>query len=300
MFAFPLDQMSGGIFYEHSHRMIASFVGFLTVIMVIWLWKREDRRWVRNLGLAALGTVVAQGILGGLTVLFLLPTAISVSHATLAQTFFCIIVSLSIVTSPWWHAQRPSLRPSTKGRSIVQLSLLTTVAVYIQLILGALMRHTQSGLAVPDFPLAYGQFFPSLTADALAQYNQQLLHSDLRVAADDPITSAQILIHMLHRMWAIVVTVMATWTSIHLLKLSALSKRMPWFAYVLMGIVTIQLILGSLTILSLKAVDITTAHVAMGAFLLASCVLLSLHAIKLYGLRERKATVSFSAREVTV
>ncbi|MBI3765085.1 MAG: COX15/CtaA family protein [Ignavibacteriales bacterium] len=300
MFAFPLDQMAGGILYEHSHRMIASFVGFLTVIMAIWLWKREDSRWVRYLGVAALGAVVAQGVLGGLTVLFLLPTAISVSHATLAQTFFSIIVSLALITSRWWHTEQPLLRPSTKGISLIQLSLMTTIVVYIQLVFGALMRHTQSGLAVPDFPLAYGQLFPSLAPNAVAQYNQQLIHSDLRLVADDPITSTQILIHMLHRLWAVVVSGMVIWTSVRLLKLSSMSKRISRFAYLLLATIIVQLTLGAMTVLSLKAVDITTAHVATGAFLLASCVLVSLHAIKLYGFKKRKAVVSFSAQEVTV
>ncbi|HZY10222.1 MAG TPA: COX15/CtaA family protein, partial [Bacteroidota bacterium] len=79
MFFFPLGDMVGGIFYEHSHRMIASFVGFLTVILAIWIWRKDDRPWMRGLGIVALGTVIAQGVLGGLTVLFLLPTPISVS-----------------------------------------------------------------------------------------------------------------------------------------------------------------------------------------------------------------------------
>src|SRR4029078_11155680 len=89
MYTFPISKWVGGIFYEHSHRLVASFVGFLTVILAAWAWLTERRHWVRNLAVAALGTVIAQGVLGGLTVLFLLPTAISMAHACLAQTFFC-------------------------------------------------------------------------------------------------------------------------------------------------------------------------------------------------------------------
>src|SRR4249919_383372 len=77
MYTFPLSKWVGGIFYEHSHRLVASFVGFLTVILAAWAWLTEKRRWVRNLAVAALGAVIAQGVLGGLTVLLLLPTAIS-------------------------------------------------------------------------------------------------------------------------------------------------------------------------------------------------------------------------------
>src|SRR5689334_12387418 len=88
VFSFPLRHMVGGIFYEHGHRLIASTVGFLTIILAIWIWRAEPRRWVRALGFAALGAVVLQGVLGGITVLFFLPTAISTAHAGLAQIFF--------------------------------------------------------------------------------------------------------------------------------------------------------------------------------------------------------------------
>ena len=154
MFAFPLSDMVGGIFYEHLHRMIASVVGFLTVILAIWLWLKEDRKWVRMLGVAAVGAVVAQGVLGGLTVLFLLPTWISTLHATLAQTFFVIVSSIALFTTKWWRNDQPLLKEQTSGISLTRLTLFTTGAIYIQLILGALMRHSNAGLAVPDFPLA--------------------------------------------------------------------------------------------------------------------------------------------------
>src|SRR4029079_11442025 len=93
MFAFPVSKWVGGIFYEHSHRLLASFVGFLTIVLTVWTWMKESRKWVRWLAAAALATVIMQGILGGLTVKFLLPTPISTAHACLAQTFFCLIIS---------------------------------------------------------------------------------------------------------------------------------------------------------------------------------------------------------------
>src|SRR5216684_9386364 len=83
--------MVGGIRYEHSHRLIASFVGLLTIVLAVWLWLREPRHWVRRLGLVALGAVIAQGVLGGLTVWFFLPVPISVAHASLAQLFFSTV-----------------------------------------------------------------------------------------------------------------------------------------------------------------------------------------------------------------
>src|SRR3954467_15627255 len=103
MFTFPLSKWVGGIRYEHSHRLIASTVGFLTVILAIWTWRVEPRAWVRKLGFAALGAVILQGVLGGITVLLFLPPAVSIGHAGLAQIFFCITLSLALVTSRGWR-----------------------------------------------------------------------------------------------------------------------------------------------------------------------------------------------------
>jgi cytochrome c oxidase assembly protein subunit 15 len=92
MFSFPLSNMVGGIFYEHGHRLIASTVGFLTIGLVVFLWRADPRRWMVRLGLVALTAVILQGVLGGLTVLYFLPAPISIGHAALAQIFFCLIV----------------------------------------------------------------------------------------------------------------------------------------------------------------------------------------------------------------
>ena len=97
----------GGIRYEHTHRLIASTVGFLTIILALWTWRVEPRAWVRRLAFAALGAVILQGMLGGLTVLLLLPPAVSIGHAALAQLFFCITITLAVVTSPSWNALSP-------------------------------------------------------------------------------------------------------------------------------------------------------------------------------------------------
>ena len=102
MFTFPPSKWVGGIFYEHGHRLIASTVGFLTIVLAAWLWVEDPRRWMKWLGVSALGAVVAQGVLGGLTVLFFLPAAISTAHAGLAEVFFCLVVSIALFTSPGW------------------------------------------------------------------------------------------------------------------------------------------------------------------------------------------------------
>ena len=144
-----MPPMIGGVFYEHGHRMIASFVGLLTIVLAAWLWKAETRGWVKKLGLAALGAVIAQGVLGGLTVIFLLPVAISVSHACLAQVFFCMIVSLAWFTSPSWQRQHEGLGPrlpDAGAPSLRALSLTANAAVFVQLMMGAALRHKGFGI----------------------------------------------------------------------------------------------------------------------------------------------------------
>ncbi len=299
MFSYPVDQMVGGIFYEHSLRMIASVVGFLTVILALWLWRREERKWVRVLGFSALGLVVMQGLLGGLTVLFLLPAWISVSHATMAQTFFSVLVSLSLVTSRWWHNETVAPAPSA-DRTAVRLAGFTVIAIYLQLILGAIMRHTDAGLAVPDLPLAYGQLFPSLDPAALARYNQQLIDMNLRLAADGAITPAQIVAHMAHRLWALVVAAGTVATAVAFYRRRHVASRFGVLAAALLAVLVLQVTLGVLTVLSAKAVEITTAHVATGAALLATALLSALHAARLYGLRAAgKRAPVITMREAT-
>src|SRR5215831_2335791 len=99
-------RMVGNLFWEHGHRMVATSVGLLTIGLNIYLFKSEPRQWVRRLGLIALVLVIAQGLLGGLTVKLMLPLAVSAAHATLAQIFFCTVVSLAVFTSPSWFAKR--------------------------------------------------------------------------------------------------------------------------------------------------------------------------------------------------
>lgn len=144
--SFRMPRMVGGVLYEHGHRMIAGTVGLLTIVLAMWLWLKEPRRWVRWLGAIAVLAVIAQAVLGGITVLFYLPVAISVSHATLAQLFFCITVSLALFTTADWRwdeARRED--PSTP--SLRQLTTATTAATLLQLVLGAAFRHSGVGIA---------------------------------------------------------------------------------------------------------------------------------------------------------
>jgi heme a synthase len=134
-------KMVGNLFWEHGHRMVATTVGMLTIVLTIWIVMKEKRSWVRKLGVFALLAVIAQGLLGGLTVKLMLPLAVSTAHATLAQLFFCTTVSLAVFTSRSWMEARPI--PEVKGSlSLNYLCSTALVTIFLQLILGATLRHS--------------------------------------------------------------------------------------------------------------------------------------------------------------
>lgn len=139
-----MPAMEGGIFYEHGHRMIATTVGFFTIISMVWLWRTEKRQWLRWLGVIALVAVITQGVLGSLTVLMLLPWWISTLHATLAQLFFSTTVAIALFTSRWWQDE-PDYTPQLPEAPILSLSLAAPVCVVLQLALGAAARHKAIG-----------------------------------------------------------------------------------------------------------------------------------------------------------
>src|SRR5437870_5668698 len=236
-----MPPMVGGVFYEHTHRMVASLVGFLTLVLAVWTARTEARPGVRRLAWAALAAVVAQGVLGGLTVIFLLPTPVSVAHACLAQTFFCIVIALAYSTSREWLAAPADV---VDGGGVRGAALAAAVVVYLQLLIGAVMRHIGAGLAIPDFPLAFGRLVP-------------------------PVASVPILVHFAHRGGALVVLVAVA----HLF-LRARRAGDPRFvrpASALLGLVLFQIALGGATVLTTKAVTPTTLHVATGAAILGGC-----------------------------
>ena len=151
MFTFPYSKWVGGIVYEHGHRLIATTVGLLTILMVVAYWRAESRRWVKRLTLVALGAIVAQGLLGGVTVLTKLPPVVSSAHAGLAEVFFALTVSLALFTSPSWARAYAASAPapgSTQAlaadRGLRQLSVLAIAVVYLQILLGAVMRCCHS------------------------------------------------------------------------------------------------------------------------------------------------------------
>ena len=140
-----MPQMTGGVFFEHGHRMIATAVGFMTIILAIWIARVENRNWMKKLGFVALGAVIFQGLLGGLTVKLLLPPAVSVSHACLAQLFFSMTVAIVIFTSKEW-LQGPEVVEDHGWPSLRSLAIMTPVMVLIQIALGAAFRHRAIGV----------------------------------------------------------------------------------------------------------------------------------------------------------
>ena len=249
MFTFPLDKMVGGIRYEHGHRLIASSVGMLTIVLAVWLWFAEGRGWLRRLGVAALTAVCAQGLLGGLTVLFFLPAPISIAHAGLAQIFFCLTVSITLFTSRSW--QTMGLPSPTDDVRLRMVAATSTAAIYLQILVGATMRHTEAGLAIPDFPLVFGGLFP-------------------------PEWTTGILVHYAHRVGALIVACAIFATAGHIWYHHRSTGELMRPALLAVLLVLVQIALGGLTVLSRRAVSVNTAHVVTGALLLATSLVITL------------------------
>ena len=261
MFSFPLSEMVGGVFYEHGHRLIASTVGGLTILLAVWIWGVDPRRWVKRLAFIALAAVVVQGILGGITVLYFLPAPVSISHAGLAQIFFCLVVSLALFTSPGWlrryqdaYSNGGERAPTPRDDAVLQhTATATTLIIYAQVLIGATMRHTGAGLAIPDFPLAFGRLMP-------AEWNQAIS------------------IHFAHRVGALVTLVAILATSRHVWIHHQMRQELTHPALLMVVLVGAQIALGGWTVLSGKAMAVNTAHVATGALVLVTSLVVALRA----------------------
>ena len=236
---YKIPKLVGGVKFEHTHRMIAQGAGLLTIILAVWTWRVEKRRWMRFLGLASLGTVIAQGILGGLTVLFYLPPAVSSAHAVLAQTFFCIAVAMALFTGRKWVEEQPRVEFDQRRPSLFTLTLLSIFVLYVQLLLGAMFRH--HGMS----------WWP----------------------------------HVVH---AVVVSFVLAWTSVRALTIYPHIDAVRRPAITMLSLVIAQLCLGFTAFLTrvawgrdalqpeLPMVVSTVTHVAVGALLLATAVILAI------------------------
>ena len=236
---YKIPHMVGGVRFEHTHRMIAQVAGLLTIILAIWTWRTDKRRWMKYLGIGALGTVIAQGVLGGLTVLFYLPPVVSSAHAALAQTFFCLTVVVAVFTGPGWVEEVPQVEADQRHPSLITLSLLSIFVLYVQLILGAMFRHR--GMS----------WWP-------------------------------------HALNAPLVALVLTWTAVRALSVYSRIDAVRRPAIALLGLLIAQLCLGFLAFMTRIAwgrdavqpefsmVVSTAAHVAVGALLLATAVILAI------------------------
>jgi len=240
MFSFPASKWVGNIFYEHGHRLIASVVGMLTVVLAVWLVRAEPRRWVRRLGIAAVAGVIAQGVLGGLTVKLMLPPSVSIAHACLAEAFFCVTVALAVVTSEKWR--QSTLSGEVSDAWVVRrLTLGSTLVVYAQIILGAAIRHDEWG----TFP---------------------------------------------HILGAVVVFGCVV-STVFVVLLRVKHHEFLRHAILLVGLVTAQIALGLITLmvrvpknadepLSTVQILVPTAHLALGALVLATSLVMTLKAFR--------------------
>ena len=248
-------RMTGGVLFEHGHRLAASTVGVLTVILAVWLARAEPRRWVRRLGIVALLAVVAQGVLGGMTVLLKLPVAVSVAHAGVAEIFFCLTVTIALVTSRGWLEIQD--RAADDGAPSLATLAATTVGVaYLQILVGALMRHSGAGLAIPDFPLSFGRLVP-------------------------PITSPLVLYAYAHRVGAVAVSLCVLWTAGRILRRHSGVSGLTGPALLLVALLAFQVFLGAAIVWTRKAVMPTTTHVVSGALILATSLVIALRARRL-------------------
>ena len=269
MFLFPVSKWVGGILFEHTHRLMGSLVGFLTIILAVWLWLSEDRRWVRNLGVIAVVGVILQGILGGLRVT-MMKDQIGIFHACVAQAFLGLLVFIALVTTQFWRSL-PNRLVGLQGFSPIKtLAVAITVAIYIQLALGATMRHQHRDLAILDFPTANGAWLPDTSVTALAKINAW---RDARALSD--VTAFQIWLQMAHRFLALIIAIAIIAFCVRVLREARRSAVLQRLSIFWVALILCQIALGGWVIWSNKAADVATAHVALGAVMLSFGVSIS-------------------------
>jgi len=255
--------MVGNLFWEHGHRMVATTVGMLTIVLLVYILAKERRSWVRKLGVVALAGVIAQGLLGGLTVKLMLPLAVSAAHATLAQLFFCTTVSLAVFTSRSWIQATP-IADEKGNLPLRYLCTAALVTIFFQLILGATLRHSATW--------------------------------------DQPLPTQLILAHV---GGAFAVTLILGGTAIAVLRRHKGNSFLTRPAALALSFLAVQLFLGLAAYLARAAspkdpqplnpmVGITVAHVACGALVFASTIVLTLRTYKV--LPASDSSVELAAR----
>ena len=293
MFLFPPRLWVGGVLYEHTHRLMGSVVGMLSIALCVWAWATERRRWVKWLATGVLGAVIFQGVLGGLRVV-LVDLDLAVVHACFAQAFFCLAALTVVVTSRGWVEGRAT--SAAPDRASFRLAAALVLIVYLQLVVGALMRHYGAGLAIPDLPLAYGKVLPPVSGAGL-----QLVNEARRWDAGLPgVSLAQIWLHFGHRVGAVLVTVGAIALVARVVRRR--TTELTWAAVILSALLLTQVTLGVLTVLWRKPADVASLHVAVGALVLVTAFVISVRAARVDYLSSRSFVPSplYSGERVRV
>lgn len=253
-------EMKGGVLFEHGHRMVAGTVGIMMTALAIWVWLVEKRRWLKIVALAAWFAVVVQAILGGITVLNQLPVSVSVSHAGLAMMFFALTAFIALATDESWNKVREKAAQTPPAEALTKFTVAAAVVVYIQIILGAIMRHMGAGMAIPDWPLSYGQIIPPRLDVATIGFN------------------------FAHRTWAWVTAAVLVILFLKVRRYASRDHGLHTWAHMLAGLVFVQILLGAWTVWSIKDYVVTTLHVATGAAIWITSV-----AVMIRTLRHRHA-----------
>ncbi len=269
MFLYPISRWQGGVFYEHTHRLIASLIGLMTVVLAIGIWKTDGRSWVRKLGWFALALVIVQGIFGGLRVTKL-SIILAMIHGCVAQAFLCVVIVLAVALSARWRDDSAWFSSSRSIRAIRAQAWTFVGAVYVQLILGAVMRHLGAGLAIADFPLAFGKLIP-------------------------PIHSLAVGIHFAHRAGAVVVSLTAIILIITVIARAADEPRLLRPALLIGGLTAFQISLGAHIIWLMRPPLTTTLHVVNGAAILGTALLLALRASRFQELHASEGNEDYAA-----
>jgi heme a synthase len=253
-----VPKLVGGVRFEYGHRVVAGVVVMLTIVLATWTAMVERRSWVRKTAFAAAGLIVLQAILGGITVLYLLPLPIAVAHAGAAQALFCLMVAMALFMNPKFGA-RPKLQDDAGSPRTAVLATTTTAIIYTQILIGAVMRHLGAGLAIPDFPTSFGHWMP-------------------------PFVGIGVDVNFAHRCGAVVVSFFVLWTVTRIFSRYRARPELTHPALLLIALLVAQISLGAMTIWSGRAVLPTTAHVAIGAAVLATSLTLTIRVRALGGL----------------
>ena len=274
MIFYPVALWRGGIYWEHTHRLVAAMGGCMAIVVAyVFRSTQRHRPWLQWYGVALLAAYITQGLMGGYRVTELSVVA-AMAHGVLGQLILCGTVIAAAATSRHWIDGPKRGEASRSGKTLLQRRCsLLLAALLLQLVLGVFVRHGGAALAIPDFPLAYGALVPPFAAEVIETEYDERVPYDADHAGIYP-TTLQVAVHWSHRLGAILVIVAATWTLLGVYRHAATVSAIVKPAITVALLVVPQAVLGAWVVLSGHQVDTATVHHAVGAALLAVAVLL--------------------------